>query len=413
MVEVNSTTRRGADLRLPFGFAELIDPVGLDTFNSEHWERKHLVLHREDPDYYTSLLTLADMDELLATTRVRASDLRVIADGVETPVSELVSEDQPGSYANAVETLYAHYRAGATINLLFLQEQWTPLTRLCQSMSDVLSAMFHVNVYLTPAGTRGLKEHYDTHDVFVAQVYGSKRWRLYEPPVQLPLKEQRYLRPEGGPGEPMADFTLHAGDMLYMPRGTVHQAVSNDTASLHLTVGVQSVLWADLIRKAVEQATSGDVRFRSGLPMGFAQDEELLRRAEKHAVGLLELLRDSISPESMVANGRMAAMLARRSTLHGHLLDLESMNGVGPDTKLQRRQETVWRVADNENDVGLVFHGKELHFPKVAERALREITDAGVFSARDIAGGLDEAGRLVLVRRLLQEGFLTLAHRPA
>ncbi len=411
MVEVNSTTRRGADLRPPCGFAELISPVGVETFRTDYWERKHLIVHREDPDYYSSLLTLADMDELLATTRVRASDLRIIADGVETPVDELVSED-PGSYANAVEMLYSHYRSGATINLLFLQEQWTPLTRLCQSMSDVLSAMFHVNTYLTPPGTRGLKEHYDTHDVFVAQVYGSKRWRLYEPPIQLPLAEQRYLEPEGGLGEPMADFTLHAGDMLYMPRGTVHQAVSNDVASLHLTVGVQSVLWADLIRKAVEQATGGDVRFRSALPMGFAQDENLAKEAENRAVELLDLLRDSIKPASMVATGRTRAMLARRSTLHGHLLDLEALDAVDLDTKLQCRPETVWRIAENETDVGLIFHGKELHFPKLVEPALRVVAEAGVFAPGDMSGRLDEPGRLVLVRRLLKEGFLTLANRP-
>lgn len=412
MVEVNSTARRGAELRLPFGFADLINPIGLAAFKDEYWERKHLLLHRETPDYYQGLLTLADMDELLSTTRVSASDMRVIADGKETPVSEMVSENLPGSYANAVEMLYSHYRDGATINLLFLQEHWSPLTRLCQSMSDVLGGMFHVNVYLTPAGARGLKEHYDTHDVFVAQVYGAKRWHLYEPPVQLPLKDQRYLPPEDGPGEPMADLTLRPGDMLYMPRGTVHQAVSQKTASLHLTVGVQSVLWADLLRNAVEQATADDVRFRSALPMGFANDEELVRQAEERAAELLDLLRERIKPESVVATGRSRAMLARRSTLHGHLLDLEALDSVDLDTKLQCRPETVWRIADNESDVGLVFHGKELHFPKVAEPALREVTEAGVFSPRDISGRLDDAGRLVLVRRLLKEGFLTLASRP-
>lgn len=412
MVEVDSTARRGADPRLPFGFAELIDPIGLAEFKTEYWERKHLLLQRERPDYYGGLLTLADMDELLSTTRVSASDMRVISDGKETPVSDLVSENLPGSYANAVELLYSHYRDGATINLLFLQEHWSPLTRLCQSMSDVLGGMFHVNVYLTPAGARGLKEHYDTHDVFVAQVYGSKRWQLWDPPVQLPLKDQRYLPPEGGPGEPMADLTLRPGDMLYMPRGTVHQAVSQETASLHLTVGVQSVLWVDLLRNAVERATANDVRFRSSLPVGFANDEELVAQTEKRAEELLDLLRDSIEPAAVVATGRTRAMLARRSTLHGHLLDLEALDSVDLDTKLQRRPETVWRIADNESDVGLVFHGKELHFPKLAEPALREITEAGVFSAREISGRLDEPGRLVLVRRLLKEGFLTLASRP-
>jgi ribosomal protein L16 Arg81 hydroxylase len=411
MVEVSSTMPGGAELRLPFGFADLIEPLGVEAFIADYWEQRHVVLHRESPEHYTGLLTLPDMDELLATSRVRSSDLRIMADGKETAVSDLVGDD-PGSYANAVEALYAQYRKGATINLLFLEQQWAPLARLCHALSDVLNAMFHVNTYLTPAGTRGLSEHYDTHDVFVAQVYGTKHWRLYRTPVQLPLTTQHYSRPEHGLGEPIADFHLAPGDLLYMPRGTVHEAVSNDTASLHLTIGVQPMRWSDVLRRAVDRAMERDVRFRRALPLGFARDAASMRAAGQQAAELVELLRASVNPEQMVEAARAKAMLAHRSALAGHLLDLEGLGEVGLDTKVRRRSETVSRLLDGPDGVRLEFHGKELRFPAHVLPDLRHLTGTAVLTARELPGGLDEPGRLVLVRTLLREGFLTLADRP-
>lgn len=401
---------RGAGKRLPFTFADLISPVAVDEFRSGQWEKKHIVLHRDDPEHYAGVLTLADMDELLATSRLRSSDLRIVQDGKETPMSELVGDDG-SSYANAIESVYAQYRKGATVNLLFLEQQWAPLSRLCRSLADALDAMFHVNVYLTPAGTRGLSEHYDTHDVFVMQVYGSKRWRLYKSPMQLPLRTQRYLRPKEGLGDPIADFTLRAGDLLYMPRGTVHEAVSNETASLHLTIGVQPMLWADVFRKAVEQATENDIRFRRALPLGFGGDDEDRHEAQTRAAELVDVLRDSLRPDDLVASARTRAQLVRKPSLEGHLLDLEALAGVGLDTKVLRRTETVWRLAVREEEIGLEFHGKVLHFPSHVGPQLRYLTEASICTAREIPGPLDEDGRLVLVRTLVKEGFVTLADR--
>jgi ribosomal protein L16 Arg81 hydroxylase len=411
MVDADSSAGRGAGRRLPFTFADLISPLTVDDFRSGQWEKKHVVLHRDEPNHYADLLTLAAMDNLLATSRVRSSDLRIMKGGKETPISDLVGEDG-GSYANAVESVYAEYRKGATINLLFLEQQWAPLAQLCHSLSDVLNAMFHVNVYLTPAGTQGLTEHYDTHDVFVAQVYGSKRWRLYKSPMRLPLQSQRYSRPKEGLGKPVADFVLRAGDLLYMPRGTVHEAVSNDTASLHLTIGVSPMLWSDVFRSAVERATGADIRFREALPLGFVQHEERRKLAETQAAELLDLLRESLRPRDVIAAARDRVLLTRRPSLAGHLLDLESLSTVELDTKVERRPETVWRLVDGEQEIGLEFHGKELHFPGHVTEQLRYITDTALFTAREIPGPLDENGRLVLVRTLLKEGFVTLADRP-
>jgi ribosomal protein L16 Arg81 hydroxylase len=391
-----------------FSLADLIAPVSVEEFKDEYWDNKHLLVKRDEPAHFAELLTLADMDHLLATSKVRSTDLRLVSDGNERPLSDLVTPEA-GNSANAVEELYKQYRAGATINLLFLQEQWEPLGRLCQVLATELSALCHANVYLTPAGERGLTPHYDMHDVFVAQVYGSKHWRLWrggDDIPRLPLRSQPSRR-DHDLGEVMAEFDLRPGDLLYMPRGTFHQAVANETASLHLTIGVQPVVWADVIRRAVDKVVEQDDRYHEALPMGFARDDGLRESAAEHALSLLGVLHDSLRPTEIVADGTRRALLARKPSLAGHLLDLERLPGLDLDTKVSRREDVVWELRAGESGIDLEFHGKGVHFPSHVGDELRYVAEADHFTGRQIPGALDDPGRLVLLRTLMKEGFLT------
>jgi len=100
-----------------------------------------------------------------------------------------------------------------------------------------------VNVYATPPGGQALDAHYDDHCVFVAQLRGAKRWRLYGGGAPLPE-----LGAPTSPPDPAvlrrgacAAVTLRPGDVLYVPRGVVHAATAaNDGGeeSVHVTVGV-------------------------------------------------------------------------------------------------------------------------------------------------------------------------------
>jgi hypothetical protein len=59
-----------------------------------------------------------------------------------------------------------------------------------------------------------------------------------------------------------------------------------------------------------------------------------------------------------------------------------------------------------------VFEGKTLAFPPQTRFDVAYVCTApGPFRPADLPGGLDEAGRLVLVRRLVREGFLRIAPR--
>jgi lysine-specific demethylase/histidyl-hydroxylase NO66 len=57
-------------------------------------------------------------------------------------------------------------------------------------------------------------------------------------------------------GTPFLDVVLEAGDTLYLPRGTVHQAMClEDVHSLHITVSCNQLnTWGDLLLKLVPTA---------------------------------------------------------------------------------------------------------------------------------------------------------------
>jgi hypothetical protein len=58
-------------------------------------------------------------------------------------------------------------------------------------------------------------------------------------------------------------------------------------------------------------------------------------------------------------------------------------------------------------EMTLSFEGKHLEFPAQAREELEAIVESEwPFTAAGLPGGLDEEGRLVLVRRLIREGFL-------
>jgi hypothetical protein len=95
---------------------------------------------------------------------------------------------------------------------------------------------------------------------------------------------------------------------------------------------------------------------------------------------------------------------SRRPVADGRMSDVLAAPGVRAATIVERR-ETV--IADLEDGVALRFEGRTVAFPPVAAGALAAAHAAsGPFTAADLPGPLDEAGRVVLVRRLVREGYL-------
>jgi hypothetical protein len=106
-----------------------------------------------------------------------------------------------------------------------------------------------------------------------------------------------------------------------------------------------------------------DVRFRRGLPVGFATDAGLQQRAMETLVELTEVLRAVLSPQDMVAAAVKRAASMGAPTLRRHLTDLEELSEVGVRTPVRRRPGLRSHLTVAGDVVSLDFHNKTVRFP--------------------------------------------------
>ncbi len=386
--------------------SRLIHPIDPAIFERDYWEQRPLRVQRDDPEHYRDLLTLDDLDEVLSRSTKDLDNIRVVIAGKETPVSEL--ESAHGH--NSLEGAYQHYRNGSTIVVNHLNDRWEPLRRMAAVLGAELSARLQMNIYLTPPGNQGFGPHYDMHDVFVAQVHGEKHWRLASQPLALPLDGQPYDKSLPEP-EPEQEFDLRAGDVLYLPRGTIHWATANENTSAHVTIGVHPTLYSQVIQRAVRVLCTKDARFRAGLPMGFATDEARQHRAADTIAELLDAVRAQLSPQDMVAGSVKQAASTGLPNLRHHLTDLEHLDRIGLTTRVRRRPALRFHISVDDAVVSVDFHGKTVRLPASVADEVRYVASSNGdgCTGASIPGDLDEDGRLVLISTLVREGFLTRA----
>jgi hypothetical protein len=273
------------------------------------------------------------------------------------------------------------------------------VARFCRELEQELGHRAQTNAYYTPPSAQGFKVHHDTHDVFCLQVAGEKRWLVYPPVVELPLRSQTYTEEMGEPGEPILDVTMQPGDTLYLPRGWLHQAMTSNTASLHMTVGINVSTWLEALRAALDEAAHEEVDLRRGVPAdGIAPD------------GLLDLLAGRLAPEAVSSRMRRSFVRRRRPLREDAFDQVRRLEELDVETPMERRETVIFDLAVGDDEATLSFEGRDLRFPARIGAELEFLAGAdGQFRLADLPGRLDDPGRLVLGRRLVREGFLRIS----
>lgn len=353
---------------------------------------------RGEAGRFDDLLSEADVERLVCSTGIRYPAFRLVKDGAQIDPRAYTRDipwRPPITGAADVGRVLAEWEAGATIVLQALHLNWRPVAALCRDLERALGQPVQTNAYYTPRDSQGFAVHHDTHDVFVLQVAGEKSWLVYEPLLELPLKQQRYGKELGEPGEPTHELVLRAGDTLYLPRGWLHQAETSGTDSLHLTVGINPYTWMDAFKGAVEDCAE-ELGFRRAVPVDGIGAEDLLER-----------LRERLDPDDVARRMRRRFVRTRRPVPDGGLSQLRALTGLGQETPVERRATVIADVEDDDEGAVLMFEGKEVRFPALARPDLEFCAEAEEpFRPADLPGDLDGEGRLVLVRRLVREGFL-------
>lgn len=375
----------------------LLAPCPVARFIDEVYEHTPLIVRRDEPGRYGDLLSIADIDRLVAGVEMRGDGLQLVR-----AKPKIVPRDYTLSNGIVDPIRVADlYAGGATIVLNQLQRLHPPLDALTRALETAFSAPFQANVYLTPAGGQGFPVHYDNHDVMVLQIEGDKAWRLYEAPIHLVFHGERFEPGVYDPGKTTDSFTLRAGDALYIPRGQMHEAAGGATGpSLHVTIGILAKTWTDLILEAVAGLALRDDEFRKSLPIGFARPDADLGAMRATFDDLIGRFESGAAFEEAYAVMRDDFVRRRRPQIAGSILGPCPV--VKADTRLVMRPNLAWRLAEDDKGLELLANGRTMRFRPDERQALERALSGEPFGAADLGGRLDGERALGLARRLVE-----------
>lgn len=391
---------------------KLLQPITTQQFFAEYFEKKHLIIRGRDRHHYDDILNINDLDVFFQNRQTAASGIDLVKEGQAIPIrawAYLNSNERLGYLANN-HKLLAQYNDGATIILSSAEGSIPKLSDFHLNVEHELDFRCQCNLYLTPGSSRGFDLHHDDHDVFILQTMGTKLWKVYDAKVSLPTDKWSHLGPytEDELDEPIEEFVLEEGDLLYIPRGLIHCACTTNEASAHVTLGLHPVCIYELLKALVKKAEDLE-ELRESAPFGLnvgrsnGELESLLR--EKFG----ELLQET-DIDDLLTMRRGMNRQARARPMAGRFSSMFQIDSIGLTTVLTREPAMEYQLLDSpeDNTVKVILPGRELPFPAFMKNSIESLLNATQLSVQDISGLITDSGRVELAKTLVKEGALVI-----
>jgi ribosomal protein L16 Arg81 hydroxylase len=388
----------------PQHFEDLLKPMTSEKFFSEYWEKKPLLLQNRDVQGYQNLLTLKDLENLLFT--------HVVQPGRATPWVRFVNNKKMlnvDDYVEAKSGLFNRtkvingFKEGNTLALYRLEDRFEPLKRLCQTWEDLFGHPCATEVFLTPPRSQGFRAHFDQFNIFILQAEGEKLWKIYDiyEPFPLVANDMPY---NGELPEPLYEVVVKPGDLLYLPRGYVHETVATDKYSLHVSLAVNIFTWLDLMHEILKSVPE----FRKALPIGslFLEDSDQLDTSCFEQVD--DAFKDFTKVEDAfkLIKNRFAKL--KKYEAQESLDSALEEPSLTIETILKKREGIFCSLSSTEEEAKLAFAEEEITGPNFIEPALQYIMDTTQFSVKNIPNTLTDSGKITLVKSLIKSGLLVI-----
>lgn len=262
-------------------FSAFLAPFKVDAFRADYFGKRPLHIRREG----------APRPDIFDWTRFNAA-LSVTPYWTEEALKLYFNNraalrdsycDPPESKGRAPLANPAKVQAlvalGASVVANFVHRVSPDVAAVARVLEAEFAAKVFANVYCSFQGVQAFQTHYDLHDVFAYQAEGEKTWRVYEARAEAPIAplppgdeaEQWLIKSRG---KVLFEANMRPGDVLYLPRGQYHDALTGAQASLHVTFGVSPATGLAVF-KLLETIASQDREFREYLPD--ARDAAALR----------------------------------------------------------------------------------------------------------------------------------------
>lgn len=255
----------------------LIGGQTMDRFNEEVRERRwaHYPGAFSQNDISSLFYTADRLEADVGASRIRPETIDVFANGQLVRLADL----QHKTGRSHLEVLIEQLRHGSMVRVRDLQDASPSVEQTVRHVERLFMAKCQVNLYLAPRGGAGFPAHFDITDGFIVQCGGAKEWTIHDdyadqtslPTADTPWEPDRYKPLSSG-----KSMSFQLGDVLYLPRGVMHAARCIDEYSLHLTISLESLTYADVLLSEIRRLAHDIPALRRRIPWSWgSRDEDL------------------------------------------------------------------------------------------------------------------------------------------
>ncbi|GAA2797984.1 cupin domain-containing protein [Saccharopolyspora taberi] len=383
------------------GLAWLVAPKTTEEFFANVYGRDFQVFGEHSASRFTDLFDWDALNRLLTEHRLDGTQLRLLNRGRLVPEYAYTAPEitrfrqtwqrlRPGA-------LTTQLRAGATLRLRDVDQLSAPVRDLAAALERDLRESVGVNLYASCTDIPGSNTHYDPHDVLVVQLAGRKSWKIFGPRHPLPLQDDMEMSVRA-PEEPITEFVLEPGQVLYLPRGWWHAVNATSGPSLHLTFGLRRATGADLLEWVAGSLRDEDL-VRADLPRFEDSQTQHAYLAELRRL-VLDRLQDPTVLDRMAVHRDAARQadpgyaLPHTALAEPHLPDDDGMRA-----QLRARRAVV---TEEQAEVLLSAGGLERRYPVAVTPVLkrlavgREVTLAELVAEAGSTVSSEQVGELLV-----------------
>jgi ribosomal protein L16 Arg81 hydroxylase len=375
---------------------DILSPVTDEEFFRDIWGRKFFHVPGA-PDKFSHFFHWHTLNRTLEQHQFTPQRLKVVKGGETMPAESFMN----GPWVNAAR-LVNELSNGASLVLNECEDVQPALQELCVRLERLLRIRVSANLYAGWRENNGFNIHWDDQEVFILQVAGRKRWKVWEPTRLHPLRNDAVdtsskTQPTG---EPIWEAVIEPGTLLYIPRGWWHLVNPVNEPCLHITVTVESLTGMDFLewfKKRMKTSTTA----RMDVPLvASAAAQNAWLEALKHDIDAAwggNMIDEFLNEIDTRAIARPALSLPTVESSVGSLMSGGALELAVPRSlRFQKREESVFFTVN-----GCEWEVK----PYVAEK-LERFNDFQPHTLAELAPDFRVVG---IVMALLQSGVLRMS----
>lgn len=189
----------------------------------KYWEQQPIHVDRKCPSFYNDLLSYDAITQMLKLNHVewtKTVDIQFM-DGVN-----VTAPTAPTGRVSATE-FWKYFERGCGFQIRNPQTFLPTIRSMIATFQEYFQCAIDCSIHLGSKYCEGYAPRCDEAEIFILQIEGKNHWCVYKPSSPS-IQTVSVL-----------DVEVTAGDLLYVPRGFIHEAItSSESNSLHLRLSV-------------------------------------------------------------------------------------------------------------------------------------------------------------------------------